>query len=421
MHRASSGTRLCDRRLSDRRRRVAAASAPERLSGEELLAAATTRSGCSGAGQAADWLHAYRDRGDTLNHRYWSLLADSSVPSNPAAAAAALERAIDLHPEADDYVRLAASRTIPSGRCTGWNVPPRSIPTTAALRRSWDTPTRVPRHQLPRCGVRARRGAGSGQHERADRDWDIAYWRTGRLRRRGARAGARLACRSRRQPVARQLVYVHQRLKHNGRRVRTPSGCWTASSTVRADSRGDAAAAADRRFGFQRLHEDLGRRVTINLDGLSGTRRRHRHERIAGRKPLPQLLASRSGCPAGQSTGPRRLDVVRVRTGIRRRRRAVAARCPRKMPMLGVGLRWKPWRSQVIYLAAEHQNGLRRSQPSRRAAASERVVSERRARQRRLASVRRRLVVPEPLPRCRALSGNRLQRVHRRLPHQLSP
>ena len=35
-------------------------------------------------------------------------------------------------------------------------------------------------------------------------------------------------------------------------------------------------------------------------------------------------------------------------------RRAV----PSQNAMLGVGLRWKPWRSQVIYLAAENQNGL---------------------------------------------------------------
>src|SRR5690606_8961969 len=29
---------------------------------------------------------------------------------------------------------------------------------------------------------------------------------------------------------------------------------------------------ADFRFGFQRLHEDLGHRVTVSLDGFSGSR-----------------------------------------------------------------------------------------------------------------------------------------------------
>jgi adsorption protein A len=158
--------------------------------------------------------------------------------------------------------------------------------------------------------------------------------------------------------LAQDLVYISQRLKQND------TARWFAEQVLDAPSafsdaanNENAATADERRFAFRRLHEDLGRRVTINLDGFSGTR----------------VGAATNTSPAGshyrsfsQLEADVRLGSPPVRDGstLSAYARLLGdsgeqhSALPSEDTLAGFGLRWKPWRSQVIYLAAENQIGL---------------------------------------------------------------
>jgi adsorption protein A len=109
-------------------------------------------------------------------------------------------------------------------------------------------------------------------------------------------------------------------------------------------------------FGLQRLHEDLGRRMTVTLDGWSGTR----------------LGTGALSAPPGTSYSSYSLLEVDYRLGVPIRSgttlsayaRVIADGGARRSAVgsenstLGVGLRWKPLRSQAFYLAGERQTTL---------------------------------------------------------------
>jgi bacteriophage N4 adsorption protein A len=186
-----------------------------------------------------------------------------------------------------------------------------------------------------------------------------AYWRDGQT----AHAQGALERVWRADPAnlaaAQQLVYVHQRLGHN------EAARWYARQVLDGlPLAGEAATTelADRRFGLQRLHEDLGRRVSISLDGWSGTR--------VGTGTSAAHVGSRYRSYS-QFEAEYRLGDPPIRDGttLAAYARILAdggdglSALPSENPMLGLGVRWKPWRSQVIYLAAEHQHALEGHRP----------------------------------------------------------
>jgi len=329
---------------------------PEKLAGDELLAAVSTAVAAGAIDQAASWLDVYRGRGDTLSHRYWSLLADATLRSDPSTAADALTHAVDLRPEADDYRRLAF------------------VEQDSALRGRWLE--RAAALDPDDAGIHAELGyaysrSGSvasavSAFERAaalapddadvQRALGFAYLRA------GLASDAQRALESawRADPanheVAQQLVYVHQRLKHN-REAREYAEHVLDGYTASDAATGDAQASADQRFGFQRLHEDLGRRVTVNVDGWSGT----------------SVGTGTSGSQAGsryqsyaQAEADVRLGSPPIRDGstvsayvrVFTDGGELLSALPSQNAVLGAGVRWKPWRHQVVYFAAENQTGL---------------------------------------------------------------
>jgi adsorption protein A len=336
----------------------------ERLSGDDLLAAVTTALAARQNDQAANWLASYRERGMTLNHRYWSLVADSCADGDVTSAITALEHAIAVHPEIDDYLRLARLEHEPS-RQLRW------------LERAADIDRQNANIQAELGYAYARAGRPASallafEHAAALDPDDMhvqsqlgfAYWTAGR-----AADAERVFERvwhadPTNLTVTRQLVYVDQRLKHNqaarwyAERVLDALSSFGTASTDR-----DTDDTADRRFAFQRLHEELARRVTINLDGWTGT--------AVGTGTTAAQAGSRYRSYS-QLEADFRLGSPPVRDGstLSAYARVLAdggdqrSVVPSQNGMLGVGLRWKPLRNQVIYFAAEKQIAL--EDPSRR-------------------------------------------------------
>jgi bacteriophage N4 adsorption protein A len=329
----------------------------ESLSADDLLAAVTTALAAGEQGQAGSWLTQYRQRGNALDRHYWSLLAQSYGDDDAAAATTALEHAVDLGPDLNDYLRLARLARSPDQEAH-W------LERAADL----DRANAFVQLQLAYAYTRAGRGpsalkaleaaaAIAPDNMTVQVELGFAYWRAGnpvlaqRALERAWRADPSNAV------LAQQLVFVAQRLKQN------ETARWYAEQVLDAPAAfSDAptegsATPAERRFGFQRLHEDLGRRVTVNLDGFSGTRvgtTASAPQIGSGYRSYSQLEAAvRLGNPPIRD-GSELSAYARVFGDGGNERRPV----PVENAMLGVGLRWKPWRNQVIYLDAENQIGL---------------------------------------------------------------
>src|SRR5262249_12242447 len=151
----------------------------------------------------------------TLTHRYWSLLAGTTLRSDPATATDALRRAVDLQPEADDYRRLASveqdstlqGRWLERAAALDPDDPGIQAPLGYAYYRDgWVV-----------SAIRAFERAAALAPDDGDvqRALGFACWRAGLA----TDAERALANAWRVDPthheVAQQLVYVHQRLKHN--------------------------------------------------------------------------------------------------------------------------------------------------------------------------------------------------------------
>jgi adsorption protein A len=330
----------------------------DRLSGDELLAATTTALAAGEHEQAASWLRSFQERGVIPDHRYWSLVAQTYAGSDTAAASAALERAIELRPEADDYVRLAHLETDPE-RQVRWLERAAALDgdnahTQAALGFAYARAGR------PASGLRAfeRSAALDPNNMAVQIELGYAYSAAGRT----ADAGRAFERAWHADPanlkLAQQLVYVYQRLKENDKARGYVELVLDAPASFPEQSGGKdgGGTAADRRFGFQRLHEDLGRRVTVNLDGWSGT--------AVGAGSEATRAGSRYRSYS-QVEADVRLGNPPIRNGSTLSAYArvfadgdLQSALPSQNAMLGVGLRWKPLRNRVLYLAAENQNGL---------------------------------------------------------------
>lgn len=330
----------------------------ERLSGDELLAAATTALAASEHEQAASWLASFLARGLTPDHAYWSLAGQAYTGRDTAAAVAALERAVQLRPSAGDYLRLARLET-DTARQVRW------LERAAELEDDAHTAAELGfayvRAGRPASGLLAfeRAAALDPNNMTVQIELGYAYWGAGRA------AAAREAFERALQAdpgnltLAQQLVYVYQRLKLNDTARRYVKQVLDAPAAFSETSAGSdsGGTAAERRFGFQRLHEDLGRRVTINLDGWSGTA-------VGVAAQAPQ--AGNRYRSYSQLEADVRLGSPPIRNGstLSAYGRVLAdggelrSALPSQNAMLGVGLRWKPFGSRIVYLAAEHQNGL---------------------------------------------------------------
>jgi adsorption protein A len=158
--------------------------------------------------------------------------------------------------------------------------------------------------------------------------------------------------------AAEQLVYVTERLNDNAAaRIYATHAIDARTSARRPAESREAMESADRLFGFRRLHEDLGRRVTVNLDGWSGPR----SGATIGASQPGRAFSSYAQMEVDYRLGRQTIrngTTMSVFTRVIADGGSPGSPWPTDNATLGVGVRWKPLRRQVLYLAAEVQSGL---------------------------------------------------------------
>ncbi|MFT4173299.1 MAG: tetratricopeptide repeat protein [Rhodocyclaceae bacterium] len=296
---------------------------PAQLSTPELLAAATTALAAGDRQAASAWLDRYAAAGATQQDAYWWMRAQAEEKNDPAHARAALERAIAMRPDARYYARLAALDA----------ATPDPQPAVAALRQAvaLDPDSAQLRASLGYAHMRA------GENAEARDELERAH---------GALPDD--------IAVTQALVYTHQRLADNAAARRYARA--VVDDLDRKSPRFDDTTAddiAEQRFGFRRLHEDLGRRWTFSADAWSGTADA---SRVAASDPGHGYRAYT------QVMADYRLGREPIRNGstVSAYARLFAGNSGDSAwsldtPTLGVGVNWKPWGDRVIYFAAEQQ------------------------------------------------------------------
>lgn len=291
---------------------------PDERTADDRLAGATTAVAAGVRTEATRWLDEYEARGGVLDDRYWWLRAQALGRDHPAGAEQALQQAMAIQPRPEYFMALA---TLQRDRGAAGEA-------TATLEQAIAVyPDDI---ELQRSLAWTR--LATGDREGAARDF--------------ARVTAAVPADATSQE---QLMYLEldaANLEAARARARTVID-------VLADDKG----AAGRVFRLQRLHEDLGRRWTYTADLSSGTR-----------------VATVANAPAPGSAFRSFLQLeAQYRVGndaMRRDHRLTAygrlvadggrdaEAVPLYTPVAGIGLRARPFLSQVAYVALEYQEPL---------------------------------------------------------------
>ncbi|ELD66460.1 type VI secretion system Vgr family protein [Escherichia coli KTE233] len=298
------------------------------MSNEDLLAAANTAQ-AAGNGAARDrWLQQAEQRGLGNNALYWWLHAQRYIPGQPELALSDLTRSINIAPSANAYVARA---TIYRQR---HNVPAAVSDLRAALELEPNN-----------SNIQAALG--------------YALWDSGDI----AQSREMLEQAHKGLPddpaLIRQLAYVNQRLddmpatQHYARLVIDDIDNQALITPLTPEQN-------QQRFNFRRLHEEVGRRWTFSFDSSIGLRSgamSTANNNVGGAAP-GKSYRSYGQLEAEYRIGRNMLlegDLLSVYSRVFADTGENGVMMPVKNPMSGTGLRWKPLRDQIFFLAVEQQ------------------------------------------------------------------
>ncbi|EFC4167643.1 phage receptor [Escherichia coli] len=298
------------------------------MSNEDLLAAANTAQ-AAGNGAARDrWLQQAEKRGLGSNALYWWLHAQRYIPGQPELTLNDLTRSINIAPSANAYVARA---TIYRQR---HNVPAAVSDLRAAL-------------ELEPNNSNTQAALG------------YALWDSGDI----AQSREMLEQAHKGLPddpaLIRQLAYVNQRLddmpatQHYARLVIDDIDNQALITPLTPEQN-------QQRFNFRRLHEEVGRRWTFSFDSSIGLRSgamSTANNNVGGAAP-GKSYRSYGQLEAEYRIGRNMLlegDLLSVYSRVFADTGENGVMMPVKNPMSGTGLRWKPLRDQIFFLAVEQQ------------------------------------------------------------------
>ena len=326
----------------------------EQMSADDVLGAATTALAAGDAVQASGWLNGYRQKGGSDERRYWTLTAQSrELQGDVDGAIAALQQLVAISPQSEDYRHLARL-TMDADRKVTWLGQAAALaPDNAAVQMDLAYALTRAGHDADAVAAFERVAAMDPSNAMVQLELGYAYKRVGNLSRAASAFERSWKADQSNVAAAQELVYINQRLSHNAQAKKYAEAVIDGLGATTESAR----SQSDARFGFQRLHEDLGRRLTVNLDGWSGT-----HVGTGtpasragdGFRSYSQVEADvRLGSPAIRN-GRTISAYVRVIGDGGAERHAL----PVQDSTLGVGLQWKPFGSRVFYVAAEQQTSL---------------------------------------------------------------
>ena len=291
------------------------------MSTENWLSAAVTALAAEDKGLAAQWIKEYERTKGAQTADYWAVKARAVSDTDVAAAIHAMKRSIELAPLASKYSELAGWQR-QAGDLSGAMA---SLQTAVAL--------------APTDGA-------------ARADLGFLEYNLGDLPASQVQMEAALKLRPNDTRVIEQLAYIDQRLGENEQSKHYIE--LSVDHLMRYPPEEQTLAHTESLFALRRMHEDLSRRWTLSLDAMSGT-----SPAASVQSPVPgQNFKSysqiefdyRLGNPAIRN-GKTVSVYARVFGGSGPQNSAL----PIYAPMLGVGLRWKPFSDYVFYLAAEKQ------------------------------------------------------------------
>jgi len=290
----------------------------------DWLAAVVTARAAKQLLLADTWLAAYETASEPQTAQYWSLKAQSLGDQDPDQAIVAMQRSVSLVPRAEHYLLLA-----------NWQ------------EQTGDTASAIASLQnaLQEDPNLAQAHASLG----------FIFYAQGRIQ--DAKTQLLLAQKAmpRNERITQQLAYTFQRLGQNQQSIDYANTAIDQLNQYTDTER--TPEQTDIRYGLRRMNEDLARRWTFSLDTLLGS------SAVASvdapnpgqnfRRYTQLEVDYRLGDPA-INNGKTLSIYARVFGG------SQSADSPWSVsdPVLGVGLRWKPLSTQVVYLALERQTPL---------------------------------------------------------------
>lgn len=274
-----------------------------------------------GLNEAQEWMDRYDALGGVQNAEYWQLRARIAEPTDLQQAIVFQQRSLALEPTAAGYLQLANWQRA-AGDVSG---------STASLL----------------IGSKLDPKNASLQAELG-----FAYYRAGDYRDAKGHMEAALAQRPNDTRLIEQLAYTDQRLGENTSAMKYIERAVDYQESLPAED--VTPAVAEKMFSLRRMHEDLSRRWTFSADMMMGS-----GPAASVSAPQPgQNYRSYSQVEVDYRLGNPAIDngrTVSVYGRVFGSSGAQDSVWPIYAPMLGVGLRWKPFTEQIIYLAVEKQ------------------------------------------------------------------
>lgn len=292
-----------------------------RLTSDNWLAATITALAADEKVLAAQWLEQYEQAQGWQTADYWAVKADVLSAVSVPRAISAMQTSLKLDPRATRYAELAGwQRQV--GDMTGAIA---SLKAAIAL--------------APNDGA-------------ARADLGFLEYNAGHLPEAQVQMQAALKLRPNDMRVTEQLAYIDQRLGDNDQAKRDIEQ--SVDYLLRFPSIEQTPVRTESMYALRRMHEDLSRRWTLSVDGMSST-----SPAASTQSPVPgQDFKSYAQIEFDYRLGDPAINdgkTVSVYGRVFGGSGPNNAALPVYAPMLGIGLRWKPFSDYVIYLAAEKQ------------------------------------------------------------------
>lgn len=292
-----------------------------KLTSENWLAATITALAADDKVLAAQWLDRYEQAQGKQTADYWAVKASVLSAESLPGAINAMKTSLKIDPRANRYAQLA-----------GWQ---RQVGDTSGATASLKTAIAL----APDDGA-------------ARVDLGFLEYNLGALPQAQVQMQAALKLRPNDMRVTEQLAYIDQRLGDNDQSKRYIEE--SVDHLLRYPPQEQTPVRTESLYALRRMHEDLSRRWTLSVDGMSST-----SPAASVQSPVPgEAFKSYSQIEFDYRLGDPAVNdgkTVSVYGRVFGGNGPNNAALPVYAPMLGVGLRWKPFSDYVLYFAAEKQ------------------------------------------------------------------